>query len=156
MGRGEAMLMRRAEREAPFEDYYYVLDLHPDADSMAIDEAYWRLARAYNAALRTDASARPRLDRLNEAYQVLASPKLRREYDEVRNAVLGEGAPPQAPRAKPPPPPLVVMERQRPKPRTATEAQRPRRWAGVLPSGRALATLILALIVGIAALTVLR
>jgi len=36
--------------------------------------------------------AKERLDDLNEAYSVLRSPSLRKEYDRVRNAILGEGA----------------------------------------------------------------
>jgi hypothetical protein len=71
-------------------DYYQVLRLHPDAAPQVVEQAYWALARRYSTALRTDPAAKWDLEELNEAYRVLGSPALRREYDRQRN---GPGEP---------------------------------------------------------------
>jgi hypothetical protein len=65
-------------------DYYQVLRLHPDAAPQVVEQAYWALARRYSAALRTDPAAEQDLEELNEAYRVLGSPALRKEYDQQR------------------------------------------------------------------------
>ncbi len=57
-----------------------------------IEPAYWRVARRFN-------SSAANLDELNEAYSVIGSPSRRKEYLAARNAVLGEGALPEAGRA---------------------------------------------------------
>ncbi len=78
-------------------DYYEALRLQPGADAGTVERAYWYLARRYNAALESDPDARDALDSLNEAYRVLSSPVLRREYDFSRNIEPPAGAaPPQA------------------------------------------------------------
>ncbi len=121
-----------AEAGAPFKDYYEILHLHPDADAAMVDQAYWHLARLYNTTIPSDGGARAKLDELNEAYSVLRSPSFRREYDKLRDAVLGKGALPQSsevPQAEAEPPPLAVMGKQRPKAREEPKQERPKgRW----------------------------
>ena len=119
------MTTETVETQDTFRDYYDALHIYPDADVTAIDQAYWRLARLYNNAIRSYPDATQSLDALNEAYRVLRSPELRREYDQVRNAVMDGDAPTVVLEPKPEPkleaapksPPLAVMEKQRPKPR---------------------------------------
>jgi len=85
------MVTELREANIRSKDYYRVLQLHPDADSSLVDQAYWRLARQYNAAIPSDESAKEKLDDLNEAYAVLGTPSLRREYDRVRRGPFGDG-----------------------------------------------------------------
>ena len=133
------MAKQSPQAQTPFKDYYQILHLHPEADAAMVDQAYWHLARLYNAAVATDSSSKAKLDELNEAYSVLRSPSLRKEYDRVRDVMLGEDAAPlPPPEPKPEPPPLTVMTKQRPKPRAEAEPDdapqpRPRR----LPRPRA-------------------
>lgn len=71
-------------------DYYEVLDTKRHASSSEIRESYLRIKATYqkdNAALYTLISPSEREDmlrRIEEAYQVLSSPELKREYDAVR------------------------------------------------------------------------
>ncbi len=106
-----------ARDESPLKDHYLALRLHPEADAVMIDQAYWHLARLYSAARGSDPSAKERLDDLNEAYSVLGSPEQREEYDRLRNAVLGEGALPAPPSPEQVPPPLSVLSKVQPRPR---------------------------------------
>jgi len=69
-------------------DYYEVLGLRPSADGAMVDQAYWHLARKYQALAETDARAQAMLDKLNEAYAVLGTPRRREEYDRARHAEL--------------------------------------------------------------------
>jgi curved DNA-binding protein CbpA len=69
-------------------DYYEILGLTPRADGMMVDQAYWHLARKYQALAQTNPSARTMLDELNEAYGVLGTPRLRQQYDAFRDDVL--------------------------------------------------------------------
>lgn len=110
----------------PFQDYYDVLHLHPTADAGMVDQAYWHLARVYSDAIATDVSFTEKLDELNEAYAVLRPPELRRQYDQLRDDMLGVRAPitPSAP--EPEPPPVPAIETQRPKTRKETRPRRSR------------------------------
>ena len=110
------MAKQLARDEPAVKDYYLTLRLHPKADALMIDQAYWHLARIYSAARQTDPTAKQKLDNLNEAYSVLGSPERRDEYDRLRDAVLGEGALPTPPPPVEAPPPLRVMSKQRPTP----------------------------------------
>ena len=141
-----------------FQDYNQVLHLHAEADAAMVDQAYWHLARLYNAAIASDPLARRRLDELNEAYGVLRSPVLRRQYDEVRDAVLGEGALPlpSEPEPEPEPPPLAVMSKQKPKAREEEKKTKVRRRLhifrmGIPPWQNAAGSLII-LLLGVLAL----
>ena len=108
------MAKQSTAAESSFKDYYEVLHLHPDADASLVDQVYWHLARLHSAAIRTDPSARIYLDDLNEAYAVLRSPRLRKQYDKTRSAALGPNALPPSITEQPErePPPLAVMVTQ--------------------------------------------
>lgn len=109
------MANQPAEAGRQFKDYYDILRLLPDADGAGLDQAYWRLARPYNAAMSSDRSAKEKLDDLNEAYSVLGSSARRKEYDKLRDAVLGEGALPPSLKPEPEPEPQPeVGAKQRP------------------------------------------
>jgi DnaJ domain len=71
-------------------DYYEILGLTPRADGTMVDQAYWHLARKYQALAETNPRARAMLDELNEAYGVLGTPRLRGKYDAFRDGVLIE------------------------------------------------------------------
>ena len=76
-------------------DHYATLGVPRGAEHSFIQATYWRLARQCNAGLTSDPQA-PRLLRdLNEAYEVLSTPQLRRQYDELlaRAAVATEAGP---------------------------------------------------------------
>ncbi|MHB8376626.1 MAG: DnaJ domain-containing protein [Dehalococcoidia bacterium] len=72
-------------------DYYEVLGLTPRADGVMVDQAYWHLARKYQALATTNERGRRLLDELNEAYGVLGNARLRKEYDAFRDDVLVAG-----------------------------------------------------------------
>jgi curved DNA-binding protein CbpA len=69
-------------------DYYEILGLRPSADGAMVDQAYWHLARKYQALAESDARAQAMLDKLNEAYAVLGTPRRREEYDRNRRQEL--------------------------------------------------------------------
>ena len=108
--------MSMAAAEEPFEDYFLILQVHPEADGAMVEAAYWHLARRYNDEAVFDPRAKVKLDKLNIAYSVLGTPSRRQTYTEERNAVLGVGTLPVAPQSLHEPPPLAVMEKQRPQP----------------------------------------
>ena len=112
------MAQEPIESEQSFKDYYEILHLHSEADAAMVDQAYWHLARLYNAAIPDDADAREQLDVLNEAYSVLRSPELRLSYDQTRNELLKSGALPEpVDPEEEDAPPLAVMAKQKPKAR---------------------------------------
>lgn len=69
-------------------DYYEIMGLMPGADGAMVDQAYWHLARKYQALATTNPRAHQMLDDLNEAYGVLGTPRLRSQYDGFRDDVL--------------------------------------------------------------------
>ncbi len=112
-------MARQPAANESFKDYYEALHLHPDADAAMVDQAYWHLARLYNQAIPSDSTAKAQLDELNEAYAVLRSPQMRREYDHVRAVLLADGQMPASAEQEPERVPLAVMAKQKPKPRKA-------------------------------------
>ncbi len=64
-------------------DYYAVLAIPPNADLIGIEAAYTRLSDELVRRSNVDETANTALDRLNEAYDVLANPETRRQYDGV-------------------------------------------------------------------------
>ena len=76
-------------------DHYATLGVPRGAELSLIQATYWRLARQCNTGLTSDPEA-PRLLRdLNAAYEVLSTPQLRRQHDELlaRAAVPTEAGP---------------------------------------------------------------
>lgn len=124
--------------DTPCPDYYYTLNVPPSATVAQVERAYWRIVR----------SKKPEedgMDDVNEAYSVLASPRLREQYDKVRDAVFGKGTPPQPPRQEKSPfkAPMAFMDRQRPQPRSEAEEEHhpwrmlnPASWLGWLRSAK--------------------
>lgn len=80
------MVTETTQTGAHSKDYYQILQLHPSADGTMVDQAYWRLARLYNAAIPSEFTAIAKLDDLNDAYRVLGSSATRQEYDRGRDA----------------------------------------------------------------------
>lgn len=66
-------------------DYYAILMVHPKAETFVIEAAYKRLAREYHpdvgSDVRTAHNNHEKMIEINEAYQVLANPTRRRQYD---------------------------------------------------------------------------
>ena len=71
-------------RRGRLPNYYRVLGVAPRAPVKAIEDAYWE--QAFSIHARDESRARHRrLARLNDAYRVLVSPRLRDEYDAAHN-----------------------------------------------------------------------
>ena len=81
-------------------NYYRILDVAPDADPEAIERAYRRLARRYDPSANPSNEAKARLRNVNEAYETLADPRARAEYDRKRSAGQGGGSRPGEAQAK--------------------------------------------------------
>jgi DnaJ-domain-containing protein 1 len=68
-------------------DYYSVLMVSPEASDAQIKSARNKLARKYHPDLNPgDRAAAKRMREINEAYDVLGDPVLRRRYDDARRA----------------------------------------------------------------------
>lgn len=64
-------------------DYYAILAVPPTADLAGIENAYVRLSGDLAVQVHEDETAATALQRLNEAYGVLAFPGQREEYDRL-------------------------------------------------------------------------
>lgn len=64
-------------------DYYAILAVPPDADLVGIENAYARISSELVAAMEHDETAARALERVNEAYAILANPESRRAYDQA-------------------------------------------------------------------------
>jgi curved DNA-binding protein CbpA len=64
---------------AKFKDFYRVLGISPRAHFRDIEETYWE--QAHELRRQPTRKAAQRLKAINEAYEVLASPHRRAEYD---------------------------------------------------------------------------
>jgi len=62
-------------------DYYEVLGVSRDAGPDEVQQAFRRLARANHPDVNKDPGAEERFKEVNEAYQVLSDPELRKRYD---------------------------------------------------------------------------
>lgn len=71
-------LFRHAQMPTFSEDYYRILQVHPDAEPEVIQAAYRRLARKYHPDSAEGDGAR--MQALNEAYAVLSDPAQRATY----------------------------------------------------------------------------
>ncbi len=68
-----------------FPDYYAVLGIKPSASPDEVKQAFRTLAHQYHPDVTPDdPKANERFRSIYEAYQVLASPELRKEYDQMR------------------------------------------------------------------------
>lgn len=63
-------------------DYYSILQVHTDAEQEIIVAAYRRLARKYHPDVNRMSDATLRMQKINEAYDVLADSEKRRLYDQ--------------------------------------------------------------------------
>ena len=64
--------------------HYEILQVTPEADPEIIEVAYKRLALKYHPDRNPDSSQQDRMQKINEAYEVLRDPAKRREYDKER------------------------------------------------------------------------
>ena len=62
-------------------DYYDVLGVTPDAGPDELQQAFRRLARQNHPDVNKDPGAEERFKEVNEAYQALSDPELRKRYD---------------------------------------------------------------------------
>ena len=73
----------------PVKDYYATLGVDPRASEAEIRQAFRRLARRFHPDLNPDSpEAEARFREINEAYEVLADPQRRREYDQARRGAI--------------------------------------------------------------------
>ncbi len=73
-------------------DYYEVLGVERTADDAAIKRAFRKLAQQWHPDVNTAPAAQERFKEINEAYQVLADPQRRQQYDLFgRSGVSGAG-----------------------------------------------------------------
>ena len=74
-----------------FQDHYAVLGIEPKSDSDTVQSAYAKLAQKYNPNSPTaDAE---KFAAANMAYEILADPELRREFDKLKGVGQEEGPP---------------------------------------------------------------
>jgi curved DNA-binding protein CbpA len=65
-------------------DYYATLGVLPTTESEVIKAAYRALSKLYHPDVYTGDDAKAKMAELNEAYEVLSDPSLRRQYDDAR------------------------------------------------------------------------
>ena len=75
-----------------FQDHYEVLGLEPQSDSDAIQRAYARLAQRFHPN-NPDTGDKEKFDSVNQAYEVLSDPQLRKDFDAVKGVSREESGP---------------------------------------------------------------
>lgn len=75
-----------------FQDHYVILGIEPNADSETIQAAYSKLAQKYHPNTPSTGS-KERFDAVNQAYETLSDPLLRREFDKLKGIGQDEGSP---------------------------------------------------------------
>jgi len=66
-------------KEGSMENYYDLLDVAPDATTETIDAAWKRVAPAYHPER---GGSKEKMQRVNDAHDILRDPRKRREYDD--------------------------------------------------------------------------
>ena len=67
-----------------YQDYYKVLGVDKNATEAQVKKAYRKLARQYHPDMNPgDKKAEERFKQINEAYEVLSDPELRKKYDQL-------------------------------------------------------------------------
>lgn len=75
-----------------FQDHYIILGVEPNADMDAIQAAYRKLAERYHPN-NTETGDKAKFDTVNQAYEVLCDPALRKAFDQVKGVDLEAGNP---------------------------------------------------------------
>ena len=75
-----------------FQDHYALLGLDPKSDSAAIQAAYTKAAEKYHPG-NPDTGDQAKFDAVNMAFEVLADPILRREFDKLKGVDQDDGVP---------------------------------------------------------------
>ena len=81
-------------------DYEEILGVSPNSETEVIAAAYKALMRKYHPDTNKSGDAAAKAQEINEAYETLKDPELRRQYDERR-----QGADQRQGSSPPPPPP---------------------------------------------------
>jgi curved DNA-binding protein CbpA len=75
-----------------FQDHYEVLGVEPQSDSDAIQRAYARLAQRFHPN-NPDTGDKEKFDSINQAYEILSDPQLRKDFDDVKGISREETGP---------------------------------------------------------------
>jgi signal peptidase I len=110
--------------DAVVRDLYAVLGIGRGATAEEIRDAYWRQVRVHSV----DDNPGPRLEQLQEAYDILTDPSRRADYDAATDGAgtVAFAPPPTAP--LPAPQPAAEVERRSRNPIDRLTAGLPRRW----------------------------
>ena len=68
-----------------YKDYYKILGVSREADSVEIKKAYRSLARKYHPDVSKEKNAESKFKDVNEAYETLSDPEKRKKYDTLGN-----------------------------------------------------------------------
>ena len=71
-------------RDDDLPNFYYVLDVAPDADDKQIKQSYLRLAKKYHPDVNKQPNADELFKTLQQAYEVLSNKNDRAFYDQIR------------------------------------------------------------------------
>lgn len=85
-------------------DYYSILQVSPKAEPEVIKLAYKALAKKYHPDRCAEPDREERMQRINEAYEVLGDPSRRADYDRSRSS--SSPPKPEPPRPEPVAPPV--------------------------------------------------
>jgi curved DNA-binding protein CbpA len=75
-----------------FQDHYVILGVEPGAESEAIQLAYQRLSQKYHPNT-PETGNKEKFETINAAYEVLADPELRAEFDKIKGVDQEKGPP---------------------------------------------------------------
>ncbi len=67
-------------QDPSFCDYYYILQVHQNAEPEIVKSAYRRLAQMYHPDFNRDPQATSKMQLINQAYAVVSDPQKRRAY----------------------------------------------------------------------------